>query len=92
MKKFKNKIRYGLIIIGLSFTISMILGVISCNIHGVITASYFYIAYPIVLGLLTLIVFLITRIFNKDLALIIAVILSIINISWNILQFVLVLR
>ena len=81
-----DKMRNGLLIIGLSFLISMILGVISCNIHDVITASYFHLVYPIVLGMLSLIVFFIARLFNKDLAFIIAVIFSIMNISWNILQ------
>lgn len=87
-----KKIRSGLLIIGLSFLISMILGVISCDIHDIITATYFYLIYPIVLGLLSLIAFFIARLFNKDLAFIIAVIFSIINISWNILQLVFVIR
>lgn len=81
-----DKMRNGLSIIGLSFLISMILGVISCDIHAVLTASYIYFVYPIVLGLFSLIVFFIARLFNKDLAFIIAVIFSIMNISWNILQ------
>lgn len=92
MKKILNKIRYGLLIIGLSFVISVILGIISCDIHDVITSSYFYLIYPIIISIFTLIVYFVIWIFNKDMALIVALILSIINITWNILQLVFVLR
>jgi hypothetical protein len=92
MKKKQNKIHYGLYIIGLSFVVSIILGFISCFIHTVITSSYVYLIYPFIITIFTLIVYLVIWILNKDLALIVVLIMASINIAWNVLQLVFVLQ
>jgi hypothetical protein len=86
------KIRRGLLIIGIAFIISMTLGVISCYVHDVLTSSFIYILYPLIISIITLIIYLITWIFSKYLAFIVAIVLSIINVMWNILQLVFVLN
>lgn len=86
------KIRQGLLIIGIAFIISMTLGIVSCEVHDVITSSFIYILYPLIFSTIILINYFITWIFSRNLAFVIAIVLSIMNVIWNILQLVFVLN
>lgn len=87
-----RKDNLGLLIIGLSFIGSIILWIISFNICNTINYSFIYLLYPFVFIIFILIVYYLIRIYNTDLELLFALVLSILNLSLNLLQVGLLLR
>jgi hypothetical protein len=70
----------------------MMIGSISCDMHGVITASYFYLLYPGLIFLFSLIVYLFTWLLNRHNSLKVAIVLSILNIVVNMILFLDIVR
>ncbi len=75
-----------------AFIVSMIIGAVSCDIHDLITASYFYLVWPIVIFIFSLIVYLFAWLLNRRESLIVAIIFSILNIVINTILLIYVIR
>jgi uncharacterized membrane protein len=79
------KTGFGLKITGLSVLIALIFGFISFSNAGELTSSGFYLVWPILIGILTLILFLIARLINKQLGLGVVIMFALINIFFNLI-------
>jgi hypothetical protein len=85
-------IGFGLKIVGLSVLISLIFGFISFSNDDGLTSSGFYLIWPILFGIFTLILFLATRFISKQLGFVVAIIFSLTNLCFNLLLLILTLK
>ncbi len=83
------EIGFGLRIIGLSVLISLIFGFISFSNDDELTSSGFYLIWPILFGIFTLILFLSTRFVSKQFGFVVTIILSLTNLFFNLLLLIL---
>lgn len=91
LNKLNNTLQ-GILLLFIAFIVSMILGAISCDIHDLLTASHFYLLWPIVIFAFSLIVYLFAWLFNRKESLIVAIIFSGINIVFNSILLIYVLQ
>jgi uncharacterized membrane protein len=79
------KTGFGLKIIGISVLIALIFGFISFSNDDKITSSGFYLIWPILIGIVTVILYLLTRLINKQIGLGVLILFSLINVFLNLI-------
>jgi uncharacterized membrane protein len=79
------KTGFGLKITGISILIALIFGFISFSNDDKITTSGFYLIWPILIGIATLILFLLTRLINKQIGFGVLILFSLINVLLNLI-------
>ena len=77
------KIGFGLKITGISVLISMILGLISFSNNEELTSSGFYLIWPILIGIVTAILYLTFRLIDKQLGFGVMILFALINVFFN---------
>jgi hypothetical protein len=80
--------KFGLILIGISILIALIFGFISFQADVQLEAP-FHLFWPILLGLLTIFVFLATYWINKGLSFAILILFCLVNIGFNLIMMIL---
>lgn len=76
---------FGLKISGISVLIALIFGLISHSHDDKITSLGFYLVWPILIGIVTVILNLLARLINKQIGFGILILLSLINVFLNLI-------
>lgn len=77
-------VNFGLKVTGISILVALIFGAISSFKEDNLTSSLFNFVWPIIFGILTITLFLLSRLINKELGFGILVLLALMNVFFNI--------